>query len=133
MGIGELLLGIMWFLTPAYVANMMPVFVARLFGKRLDMPADFGLSRYISIAHKLTGWNAVKARVEQLSLDLSDAQIKALTHHVKAMADERTLTLDDVDELLHHWAQTQQLPPSAMASNGKNSTLQQTPDVLETS
>ena len=27
-------------------------------------PHDFGLTRYISIAHRLTGWNAVKARAE---------------------------------------------------------------------
>ncbi len=68
-------------------------------------PADFGLTRYLSIAHKLTGWNAVKARAEQLGLQLSPAQIKALTRHIKALADERSLTLDDVDELLYHWAE----------------------------
>ncbi len=68
-------------------------------------PADFGLTRYLSIAHKLTGWNAVKARAEQLGLQLSPEQIKALTRHIKALADERSLTLDDVDELLYHWAE----------------------------
>ncbi len=67
-------------------------------------PADFGLTRYLSIAHKLTGWNAVKARAEQLGLELSPDQIKALTRHIKALADEHALTLDDVDELLYHWA-----------------------------
>jgi homocitrate synthase len=67
-------------------------------------PADFGLTRYLSIAHKLTGWNAVKARAEQLGLDLTPDQIKALTRHIKTLADEHALTLDDVDELLHHWA-----------------------------
>ncbi|MEJ5200121.1 MAG: homocitrate synthase [Anaerolineae bacterium] len=67
-------------------------------------PHDFGLTRYISIAHRLTGWNAVKARAEQLGLNLADAQIKALTQHIKALADERALTLDDVDGLLRNWA-----------------------------
>jgi homocitrate synthase len=67
-------------------------------------PHDFGLTRYISIAHRLTGWNAVKARAEQLDLKLSDNQIKALTQHIKTLADERALTLDDVDGLLRHWA-----------------------------
>ncbi|MGC8780996.1 MAG: homocitrate synthase [Anaerolineae bacterium] len=67
-------------------------------------PHDFGLTRYISIAHRLTGWNAVKARAEQLGLSLADAQIKALTQHIKALADERALTLDDVDSLLRNWA-----------------------------
>ena len=67
-------------------------------------PHDFGLTRYISIAHRLTGWNAVKARAEQLDLKLSDDQVKALTQHIKTLADERALTLDDVDGLLRHWA-----------------------------
>jgi len=67
-------------------------------------PHDFGLSRYISIAHRLTGWNAVRARADQLSLSLSELQVKALTQHIKALADERALTLDDVDSLLRNWA-----------------------------
>jgi homocitrate synthase len=69
-------------------------------------PEDFGLTRYLSIAHKLTGWNAVSARAEQLGLSRSPDQIKALTRHIKTLADERSMTLDDVDELLHHWAAT---------------------------
>ena len=70
-------------------------------------PHDFGLTRYISIAHRLTGWNAVKARADQLDLALTDDQIKALTQHIKALADERMLTLDDVDALLKLWANGQ--------------------------
>jgi homocitrate synthase len=57
-------------------------------------PEDFGLTRYVSIGyvqffcrshswlvlilairHRLTGWNAVKSRVEQLGLDLTDAEV----------------------------------------------------------
>lgn len=67
-------------------------------------PHDFGLTRYISIAHRLTGWNAVKARADQLGLELTDAKVKKLTQHIKALADERALTLDDVDNLLRNWA-----------------------------
>ena len=66
-------------------------------------PQDFGLTRYISIAHKLTGWNAIKARAEQLNLDLSEEEIKAATQHIKELADHRPLTLDDVDGILHSW------------------------------
>ena len=66
-------------------------------------PHDFGLTRYISIAHRLTGWNAVRARADQLGLALSDAHVKALTQHIKVLADERALTLDDVDNLLRNW------------------------------
>jgi len=66
-------------------------------------PHDFGLTRYISIAHRLTGWNAVRARADQLGLTLSDANVKALTQHIKVLADERALSLDDVDNLLRNW------------------------------
>ena len=66
-------------------------------------PHDFGLTRYISIAHRLTGWNAVRARADQLGLALSDAHVKALTQHIKVLADEHALTLDDVDNLLRNW------------------------------
>ncbi len=67
-------------------------------------PEAFGLTRYIHIAHRLTGWNAVRHRADQLGLELDDGQVKRLTSHIKALADERALTLDDVDALLYHWA-----------------------------
>ena len=66
-------------------------------------PADFGLTRYVHVAHRLTGWNAIKQRVEQLQLDLSDDQIKQITAQIKAMADQKQLSLDDVDVLLRHY------------------------------
>jgi len=68
-------------------------------------PQAFGLTRYISIAHRLTGWNALKNRAEQLNIQLSDTQIKAITTHVKSMADEKQISLDDVDAILHRWAE----------------------------
>jgi homocitrate synthase len=67
-------------------------------------PRDFGMTRYISIAHKLTGWNAIKDRAEQLGLLMSDEQLKDVTAHIKALADQKRLELNDVDELLHRWA-----------------------------
>jgi homocitrate synthase len=63
-------------------------------------PEDFGLTRYIHIAHRLTGWNAIRHRAEQLGLALSDAQAKHLTTVIKTLSDENRLTLDDVDALL---------------------------------
>jgi homocitrate synthase len=67
-------------------------------------PEDFGLTRYIHIAHRLTGWNAVRHRAEQLGLELDEEVVKRLTVHIKALADERALTLDDVDTLIYNWA-----------------------------
>lgn len=66
-------------------------------------PHDFGLTRYISIAHRLTGWNAIRDRAQQLGLNLSDDQIKEATQHIKAIADEKLLTLEDVDDILRRW------------------------------
>jgi len=66
-------------------------------------PQDFGMSRYISIAHRLTGWNAIKSRAEQLNLGIGDDDLKAATLHIKKLADEKPLALDDVDAVLRGW------------------------------
>jgi len=66
-------------------------------------PADFGLARYIHVAHRLTGWNAIKERAEQLQLRLSDDEIKIITAQVKVLADQKRLSLDDVDVLLRSY------------------------------
>lgn len=79
-------------------------------------PKDFGMTRYISIAHKLTGWNAIKDRAEQLGLSLTDDQIKEVTVHVKALADQKKIDLNDVDELLHRWADGIESTTSEQAS-----------------
>jgi len=63
-------------------------------------PTDFGMTRYVHIAHRLTGWNAIKNRAQQLGLALSDDQIKDATNQIKALADIRAQTLDDVDTVL---------------------------------
>jgi homocitrate synthase len=68
-------------------------------------PEDFGLTRYVHIAHRLTGWNAVKHRADQLGLTLADAEIKEITRHIKVLADERALTLEDVDAMLFRCAE----------------------------
>ncbi|KAI9263677.1 homocitrate synthase [Sporodiniella umbellata] len=68
-------------------------------------PHDFGLTRYVSIGHRLTGWNAVKNRVEQLNLNLTDEDAKAVTAKIKELADIRPLSLDDVDVLLRSYHQ----------------------------
>ena len=66
-------------------------------------PADFGLTRYVHVAHRLTGWNAIKQRAEQLQLNLSDDQIKHITAQIKVLADQKNLSLDDVDVLLRDY------------------------------
>ncbi|KAF2201785.1 homocitrate synthase [Delitschia confertaspora ATCC 74209] len=63
-------------------------------------PADFGMSRYIHFASRLTGWNAIKSRVEQLGLTMTDDQVKTLTSKIKQMADIRPLAIDDTDSII---------------------------------
>ena len=66
-------------------------------------PEDFGMSRYIHIAHRLTGWNAIKNRVEQLQLDLTDEDVKICTTRIKNLSDIKHQSLDDVDNLLRDY------------------------------
>ncbi|KAJ1566525.1 mitochondrial Homoaconitase [Cladochytrium tenue] len=66
-------------------------------------PEDFGMTRYVSIGHRLTGWNAVKNRVVQLGLDLSDEQVKTVTGQIKQLADVKPLGIEEVDTLLRHF------------------------------
>ncbi|EEB09480.2 homocitrate synthase [Schizosaccharomyces japonicus yFS275] len=66
-------------------------------------PEDFGMSRYVHVGSRLTGWNAIKSRAEQLNLNLTDAQAKELTAVIKKLADVRTLALDDVDRVLRQY------------------------------
>ncbi|KIV81845.1 homocitrate synthase, mitochondrial [Exophiala sideris] len=66
-------------------------------------PSDFGLSRYVHFASRLTGWNAIKSRCEQLGLHMSDTEYKQCTAKVKALADIRKLTLDDTDAIIRNF------------------------------
>ncbi|KAJ3107881.1 mitochondrial Homoaconitase [Phlyctochytrium planicorne] len=66
-------------------------------------PDDFGMTRYVSIGHRLTGWNAVKNRVQQLGLSLTDDQIKDVTAQIKSLADIKPLGIEEVDTLLRHF------------------------------
>lgn len=64
-------------------------------------PADFGMSRYVHFASRLTGWNAIKSRAQQLNIELSDAQCKECTTKIKALADIRPIAIDDADSVIH--------------------------------
>ncbi|KAK3181505.1 homocitrate synthase lys21 [Lecanicillium sp. MT-2017a] len=66
------------------------------------------VTRYISISSRITGWNAVKSRVQQLGLDLTDDQIKEVTAKIKQMADIRPLAIDDTDSIIHAYHLTLQ-------------------------
>ena len=54
-------------------------------------------------ASRLTGWNAIKQRAEQLQLPMTDAQVKACTAKIVALGDVRALALNDVDDIIRDW------------------------------
>ncbi|KIE01893.1 Homocitrate synthase, partial [Metarhizium majus ARSEF 297] len=56
-----------------------------------------------SFASRLTGWNAIKSRVEQLGLSMSDEQVKEVTAKIKQMADIRPLAIDDTDSIIRSY------------------------------
>lgn len=66
-------------------------------------PADFGMSRYVHFASRLTGWNAIKSRCEQLGLAMTDEQVKQCTVQIKAMADIRKLAIEDTDVIINNF------------------------------
>ncbi|KAI2017522.1 homocitrate synthase lys21, partial [Ophidiomyces ophidiicola] len=63
-------------------------------------PADFGMTRYVHFASRLTGWNAIKSRAQQLNLEMTDAQYKECTAKIKALADIRPIAIDDADSII---------------------------------
>ncbi|KAI8810210.1 homocitrate synthase [Cladochytrium replicatum] len=73
-------------------------------------PEDFGMTRYVSIGHRLTGWNAVKNRVQQLNLSISDDEVKKITEVIKRLADVKPLPLEEVDTLLREYHTTGNVP-----------------------
>jgi homocitrate synthase len=63
-------------------------------------PNDFGRDRNVMVAHRLAGWNGLHRRAEALGIDLSPESLKEVTSVMKGMADERALSLREVDHLL---------------------------------
>ena len=86
-------------------------------------PSDFGLTRYIHFANRLTGWNAIKSRVDQLNLHLTDEQCKEVTNKIKKLGDVRQLNIDDVDSIIKDFHADMSTP--LLKSNG----AEEEPDV----
>lgn len=63
-------------------------------------PSDFGMTRYIHFASRLTGWNAIKSRATQLNIEMTDVEYKECTQKIKALADIRPIAIDDADSII---------------------------------
>ncbi|MGB3401236.1 MAG: homocitrate synthase [Microcoleaceae cyanobacterium] len=69
-------------------------------------PTDFGLNRSVLVNHKLIGHHTIAYRAQQLGLNLNVTQIQMITQQVKALADEKNITSEQVDEILHTYNKT---------------------------
>jgi len=67
----------------------------------------------------LTGWNAIFHRSKQLQLELTDDQVKAATSLLKNLADERNITLEQVDSVLLELTTVPQTASSKLSSFAK--------------
>lgn len=63
-------------------------------------PSDFGMTRYVHFASRLTGWNAIKSRATQLKIKMTDDECKECTQKIKALADIRPIAVDDADSII---------------------------------
>jgi homocitrate synthase len=58
------------------------------------------MTRYVHFASRLTGWNAIKSRANQLNIEMTDEQYKECTAKIKALADIRSIAVDDADSII---------------------------------
>lgn len=66
-------------------------------------PGDFGLERTMNIAHRLTGYNAVGKRAEQLGLTFGKAELREITRKIKTLGDAGPLSMEQLDAILKEW------------------------------
>ena len=78
------------------------------------------MTRYVSIGHRLTGWNAVKNRVQQLGISLADDEVKKVTARIKELADIKPLGIEEVDTLLRQFHDKVQSSPKRAFSKISN-------------
>ncbi|MFO1056025.1 MAG: homocitrate synthase [Dongiaceae bacterium] len=63
-------------------------------------PEAFGRQRAVLVAHRLTGRHAIGVRARELGLALDAESLAAVTRRIKAAADERALSLAELDAML---------------------------------
>jgi homocitrate synthase len=66
-------------------------------------PEAFGLSRKLIVGSRLTGHHAIAYRAREMGLKFGEAELKTITRRIKEMADQGTLSEEEVDRLLREW------------------------------
>lgn len=65
-------------------------------------PEDFGLKRHVDFASRLTGWNSIKYRAQQLGMHVPDEVYRLCATDVKSAADTKRLSNEEADSIIRH-------------------------------
>lgn len=68
-------------------------------------PDAFGVERRLILGSRLTGKSAISYRATELGLRIGSDALLQLTHHIKALADQRELSMSELDAELKKWAE----------------------------
>jgi homocitrate synthase len=66
-------------------------------------PEVFGVQRKLILGSRLTGRHAIAQRAQELGLHYGDEELRRITQHIKALADQGQLTLEELDRILREW------------------------------
>jgi homocitrate synthase len=66
-------------------------------------PEAFGVSRKLIVGSRLTGKHAVAYRAREMGLKFGENELRAITAHIKDMADKGQLSEDEIDRVLREW------------------------------
>lgn len=66
-------------------------------------PEAFGVSRKLIIGSRLTGRAAIGYRAREIGITFGEAQLKAVTAHIKEMYDKGEFSEEQLDQVLREW------------------------------
>ena len=66
-------------------------------------PEAFGLTRKLIVGSRLTGHHAIAYRAREMGLKFGEAELKTITRRIKEMADQGTLSEEELDRVLREW------------------------------
>ena len=66
-------------------------------------PEAFGLSRKLILGSRLTGRHAIAYRAREMGITFGETELRAITRHIKEMADAGELSEEEIDRVLREW------------------------------
>jgi homocitrate synthase len=66
-------------------------------------PEAFGLSRRLILGSRLTGRHAIAYRAREMGITFGASELRAITRHIKELADHGELSEARIDDVLREW------------------------------